>query len=713
MSFQDFQLHPSLLQALAEIGFETPTPIQAQAIPAVMAGRDVLGSAQTGTGKTAAFMLPVLHELLSRPGKGMQVLVLEPTRELAVQVEEQAQLFGKHTGLRSACVYGGVAMGPQEKALKEGYEIIAATPGRLLDHMRQGNVNAQGLRVLVLDEVDRMLDMGFLPDVRSILRQLPAERQTLFFSATVPGEIQHLCDSLLKDPVRVAIAPERKTAEGISQKIYPVSEHLKPVLLNRLLTDEGVTSALVFTRTKQGADKVCSVVERHISGAGQVERIHGDRSQKERQQALTAFKEGKVKFLVATDIAARGIDIDGISHVINYDLPDTPEDYVHRIGRTARAGATGHAYSLMSSRESLYLSAIEQHLNMKLEKCMLDDFKYDEELGAQHEVRQGHDGIKHFDEKRAARAGRDEFRGGRGDRPRAEGASRSQGTPSRSASGSSEFSPGTESRQEGVPVLRDSDEHATVIVRRKGAVEGLVTEAPREREGRGGRGGRDRGRGRDRDRGPRPERPAASGQAQAPAPREPRRDYVTQSSFSNSSSPMSATEVLRRAGSQKAAVESTALELRPRNDAKEAAPKPAAESGDAMFERLTGGGSRPPRESQATQVPRDSGAPPMRQAREPQSRPPQQGQGAANFEGDGPRKRRRRRGGRGRNQREGAPEGRHDSPRPAGAQRGAYEPRRDARPKSEPSKPGLLSKLKGLFGLGAKKPSDAGFGDKW
>jgi ATP-dependent RNA helicase RhlE len=688
MSFQDFQLHPSLLQALAEIGFETPTPIQAQAIPAVMAGRDVLGSAQTGTGKTAAFMLPVLHELLVRPGQGLQVLVLEPTRELAVQVEEQAKLFGKFTPLRSATVYGGVAMGPQEKALADGFEIIAATPGRLLDHMRQGNVKAQGLRVLVLDEVDRMLDMGFLPDVRSILRQLPAERQTLFFSATVPGEIQHLCDSLLKDPVRVAIAPDRKTAEGISQKIYPVAEHLKAALLNRLLTDEGVTSALVFTRTKQGADKVCSVVERHSSGGGQVERIHGDRSQKERQAALQAFKDGKVKFLVATDIAARGIDIDGISHVFNYDLPDSPDDYVHRIGRTARAGATGHAYSLMSSRESLLLSAIEQHLNMKLEKCMLEDFNYDETMGPQHEVRQGHDGIKHFDEKRAARAEREQSQ------PQFERQSPPMGDRLQQAGGT---------RMTGIPVIRDSDERATIIVRRKGSVEGLVEEFPRERESRsGGRGGRDRGRGGrgpggpgrgsdgpSRDRGPRP------------ADRGPRRDYAP--SASNSSSALSATDVLRRAGAQKAAVESTALELRPRGAEREV-PESGVESGDAMFERLTGGGGAPaPRPQQRQQQPSQSQARPQQHSR-PQS--PQGGERP-----DGPRKRRRR-GGRGRNGAEGRP----DQPRQDGRPQHRNEPRRDARsgrPGSETSKPGLLSKLKGLFGFGSKGPKDVGFGDKW
>src|SRR5665213_2054357 len=387
MAFESFGLHESLLKVLPEIGYAKPTPIQQQAIPVVLSGKDLLGSAQTGTGKTAAFLLPVLHRLLTEPGQGAQVLVLEPTRELALQVEEAAKVLSKYTPFRSACVYGGVPFGPQEKAFADGVEIIAATPGRLLDHLRQGNARFGNLRILVLDEVDRMLDMGFLPDVRAILRQLPEQRQTLFFSATVPSEIGRLADGMLKEPVRIAITPERKTAEGITQQVYPVSEYLKAKLLELLLSHEHVTSALVFTRTKQGADKVCAVVERK---GLPVSRIHGDLSQSQRLKALAQFKDGEVKFLVATDIAARGLDVEGISHVINYDLPDSPEDYTHRIGRTARAGETGHAYSLFSPRDAAALAAIERHLAQKIEKVIMPDFDYTETLGLQHEVRQGH-----------------------------------------------------------------------------------------------------------------------------------------------------------------------------------------------------------------------------------------------------------------------------------------------------------------------------------
>ncbi|MGH7442390.1 MAG: DEAD/DEAH box helicase, partial [bacterium] len=350
--------------------------------------------AQTGTGKTAAFLLPALHRLLIQPGHGTQVLVLEPTRELALQVEDNARTFIKYTPFRCACVHGGVPFGPQEKAFSDGVEVISATPGRLLDHLRQGKVRFDDLRILVLDEVDRMLDMGFLPDVRAILRQLPERRQTLFFSATVPGEIGRLADGMLKEPVRVAITPDRKMAEGVTQQIYPVTDHLKSKLLEVLLKHEHVTSALVFTRTKQAADRVCAVVERQGLA---VSRIHGDLSQSQRLKALAQFKSAEVKFLVATDIAARGLDVDGISHVINYDVPDSPDDYIHRVGRTARAGETGHAYSLFSPRDAAALAAIERHIGQKIERVIMPDFNYEETLGLQHEVRQGHN-VRDFED---------------------------------------------------------------------------------------------------------------------------------------------------------------------------------------------------------------------------------------------------------------------------------------------------------------------------
>jgi ATP-dependent RNA helicase RhlE len=704
MTFSDFQLHESLLRVFPEIGFENPTPIQQQAIPPVMQGRDVLGSAQTGTGKTAAFMLPILHRLLSEeaPKKGMQVLVLEPTRELALQVEEQAKLFAKHTNLRSTCIYGGASMAPQEKALEDGVEIIAATPGRLLDHMRQGHVHAEGLKVLVLDEVDRMLDMGFLPDVRSILSRLPKKRQTLFFSATVPSEIQHLCDTMLHDPVRVAITPDRKTAEGITQKVYPVADHLKPLLLHRLLTDEQVNSALVFTRTKQGADKVCSVVERH---GFSVEVIHGDRSQKERTEALNAFKEGRAKFLVATDIAARGLDVEGISHVINYDLPDSPDDYVHRIGRTARAGATGHAYSLMSSRERMLVSAIEQHIQMKLEKCMLDNFNYDEELGPQHEVRQGHDGIRHFDGKAGSAPARPV----------------PEGRPERNFS-----APSAGPARTGIAPIVDADERATITVNRKGssgnpeaAAFGEASESssygsssggggrdrgPRRRGGRGGRSGggdSDSGRGR-------PPRDNASGSYSRP-------EHVDRPAARAPQAPvMSATDVLRRAGSQKAAVESSALDLRP------VRPEPGDDA----------------RASVAPQAPQENFQRPAAPRERSSFEAAGPGSAPARMEGD--RGRRRRRGGRGRSGQGGAdrgfqsstaqgpqgrsgdrnfqPNNRPDGRGPQGGRssqgRNDLRPRGQEAPKSSSNSPGIWSRIKGALGLGGNKGA-GGFDDKW
>jgi len=539
MSFENFGLHESLLKVLPEIGFEKPTPIQQQAIPVVLAGKDLLGSAQTGTGKTAAFLLPILSRLANEPGQGCQVLILEPTRELALQVEQHAKMISKYTPFRSACVYGGVAFGPQEKAFAEGVEIIAATPGRLLDHLRQGNARFNTLRILVLDEVDRMLDMGFLPDVRSILRQLPENRQTLFFSATVPSEIGRLADGMLQNPVHVAITPERKTAEGITQQVYPVPDHLKPKLLELLLSHEHVTSALVFTRTKQGADKVCAVVERR---GLPVNRIHGDLSQGQRLKALAQFKDGEVKFLVATDIAARGIDVEGISHVINYDLPDSPEDYTHRIGRTARAGETGHAYSLFSPRDAAALAGIERHLGQKLEKITMPEFNYNETLGVQHEVRQGHN-VRDFEDL---------------------------GTP------------GAVTRSDKGLAFKDEDEKASLLLLFTPTATAEDAESPQREEGgrgrdqderggrrrRRGRGGRDsrdgreshddaRGRGEERGQGSRPGFGSnRTGQAEHHDPDKKDRHQANAA--------MSATDVLRKASDQKAVVSSDMMDLRPR-----------------------------------------------------------------------------------------------------------------------------------------------------
>ena len=626
MSFKEFGLHESILSRLVEIGYETPTPIQREAIPLVMQGRDLLGSAQTGTGKTAAFMLPVLHRLLTEPAIGTQVLVLEPTRELALQVEEQAKTFSKLTSLRSACVYGGVGFGPQEKAFADGVEVIAATPGRLLDHIRQGNVRFDKLRVLVLDEVDRMLDMGFLPDVRSILRQLPEQRQTLFFSATVPSEIGRLADSMLKNPAKVAITPDRKTAEGITQAIYPISDHLKTALLEQLLNHEHVTSALVFTRTKQGADKVCAVVERM---GLPVQRIHGDLSQGQRLKALVQFKEGVAKFLVATDIAARGLDVEGISHVINYDLPDSPDDYVHRIGRTARASATGHAYSLFAPRDAANLAAIERHLGQKLEKQMLEGFNYEEPLSTLHEVRQGHDGIKDYDDLGSGKA-----------------------APERTEKIERTASPTVRSTP-----YSDSDERASVTL--VYAAPGMETAAPSSnaggysprggsgssdgfgggdrggrKRGRGGRGGSGGGRGGERnaggssDRAPRSDRPSPPQNnthvSASERPVDAKRGERHQANAS-----LSASDVLRKASDQQAVVGNDDVSMRrgngPEVEVREnIAPQEVRQPRETFAPRE----ERAPRQDQVSANPSSFNANAPRPA----------------GEGDGPRKRRRRRG---------------------------------------------------------------------
>ena len=692
MSFQEFGLHESLLSRLAEIGFKDPTPIQREAIPLVMQGRDLLGSAQTGTGKTAAFMLPVLHRLLAEPAQGTQVLVLEPTRELAIQVEEQAKTFSKNTALRSACVYGGVGFGPQEKAFQDGVEVIAATPGRLLDHIRQGNVRFDKLRVLVLDEVDRMLDMGFLPDVRSILRQLPDQRQTLFFSATVPGEIGRLSDSMLKDPAKVAITPDRKTAEGITQAIYPVPDHLKTKLLEQLLNHEHVTSALVFTRTKQGADKVCAVVERM---GLPVQRIHGDLSQSQRLKALEQFKDGVAKFLVATDIAARGLDVEGISHVVNYDLPDSPDDYVHRIGRTARASATGHAYSLFSPRDAANLAAIERHLGQKIEKQMLQGFNYEEPLGTLHEVRQGHDGIKDYDDLGSGKPGPATMRPA----PYTDRDEHASVTMVYAAPG---MAIAPERSFDGPRGPRPDSDGASAGGGRDGGRDGK-----RRKRGRGGRGGDDRG-----GRGPRPE--ALEGRSDRASeggrPVDAKRGERHQANAS-----LSASDVLRKASDQQAIVGNDVIGLRPARPAageeqlqeriaprEERRPRPEASEGreDRSFEQR---GPRP-EGGQRFDGPRPEGR----------------------GDGDGPRKRRRRRG-RGGNGGEMAAQGGQqqrqggfNGQRPQGQNNGQRFDRgprndRDRGPRENSgsgsgSKPSLWQRLKSTLGMGG---GGGDLGGKW
>ncbi|HEX8436160.1 DEAD/DEAH box helicase [Archangium sp.] len=369
MTFEDLKLAETLLRAVKAEGYTTPTPIQQQAIPHVLAGKDVLGCAQTGTGKTAAFTLPILQRLsVGRPppparGRPIRVLVLSPTRELAAQIGESVRNYGRHTGLTSAVIFGGVGQNAQEQALRQGVDVLVATPGRLLDLMQQGFVSYKSLEVFVLDEADRMLDMGFIHDVKRIIAALPKQRQTLFFSATMPPEIQGLANSILTHPVRVEVAPVATTAETIDQRLYFVEKEQKRGLLVHLLQNEGIQRALVFTRTKHGANRVAKQLETAGIGAAP---IHGNKSQNARERALADFKSGACRVLVATDIAARGIDIDGISHVINFDLPNIPETYVHRIGRTGRAGAAGIALSFCDTEERAYLKDIERTIRRRV-----------------------------------------------------------------------------------------------------------------------------------------------------------------------------------------------------------------------------------------------------------------------------------------------------------------------------------------------------------
>ncbi len=360
-TFSQLGLNAHLLKALHTEGYTTPTPIQAQAIPSVLAGKDLLGVAQTGTGKTAAFALPILQRLAAQRRPAMRAcaraLVLSPTRELAAQIAESFRTYGRHTGLTVAVMYGGAPQRPQIAAMSRGVDILVATPGRLIDHINQRTVVLSGTEILVLDEADQMLDMGFIRPIRQILSKISAKRQSLFFSATMPREIGELADEMLREPIRVSVTPAAKTADRARQSVIHVDPQKKSALLVTLFADPAMRRTLVFTRTKRGADKVA----RHLAAAGiRIAAIHGNKSQKQREAALAEFRAGRIRGLVATDIAARGIDVDGVTHVINYDLPVTPESYVHRIGRTARAGAEGIAISLCGSEERGLLRDIER-----------------------------------------------------------------------------------------------------------------------------------------------------------------------------------------------------------------------------------------------------------------------------------------------------------------------------------------------------------------
>ncbi len=386
MSFASFNLHSDLLRGIADLGFTTPTPIQKSGIPPALAGRDVLACAMTGSGKTAAFALPILMRLLGQPRGTTRALVLAPTRELAAQIVEHFNALARFTPLRAAAIYGGVGMEPQEKALRRGLDVIVACPGRLLDHFQHPYARLPHLEVLVLDEADRMLDMGFLPDIRRILKVLPRVQQTMLFSATLPPPIQELAHPLRRSPVTLDVERPPAPATGVAQAVFPVRQDLKSSLLLALLRDPAMQNALVFTRTKHRADRLAQFLHRH---GVDCDRVHGNRSQGQRTQALAAFKSGRYRVLVATDVAARGIDIEGLSHVVNFDVPHVAEDYIHRVGRTARAGATGEAFTLVAPEEQSDLRAIERAVGKRLPQRQLTGFNYEQKPAERFEVPAG------------------------------------------------------------------------------------------------------------------------------------------------------------------------------------------------------------------------------------------------------------------------------------------------------------------------------------
>jgi ATP-dependent RNA helicase RhlE len=372
MAFSNFGLSPQILEGIKAMGYVDPTPIQLRAIPILMQGRDVIGSAQTGTGKTAAFSLPILSKMGDATGKP-RFLVLEPTRELAAQVETAIHDFSRFTKLRTAVLYGGVGYGRQLDDLKRGVDIVIATPGRLLDHMERGTVRLNDVQFLVLDEADRMLDMGFLPDVKRIVQKCPRERQSALFSATIPPQIETLIQWAMKDPETVEIGARRSPAETVDHVIYPVAENQKTDLLLALLERVHYESVIVFCRTKHRADQIAHLLKRSQHA---VAVLHSNRTQREREDALAGFRKGKYEVLVATDIASRGLDIADVSHVVNYDVPQHPEDYIHRIGRTGRAEATGDAFTLMVAGDAQHVFAIERFIGQKIPRVKLENFNY-------------------------------------------------------------------------------------------------------------------------------------------------------------------------------------------------------------------------------------------------------------------------------------------------------------------------------------------------
>ena len=373
MPFGKLGLSPAVVEGVKAMGYVDPTPIQLRSIPLVLAGRDVIGSAQTGTGKTAAFALPILSKLERHQSGGPRAVVLEPTRELASQVDTAIRDYARFTDLKVTVVYGGVGYGRQTDELKAGTDIIVATPGRLLDHLEQGTVRFDKVEFLVLDEADRMLDMGFLPDVRRLVEKCPRKRHTALFSATVPPQIETLIQWAMHDPETIEIGARRSPAETVKHVIYPVSDSQKTDLLLELLKRVNYDSVIVFCRTKHGADRIAHTLKRNNHA---VAVLHSNRTQREREQALKGFRDGRFEVLVATDIAARGLDIADVSHVINYDVPQHPEDYIHRIGRTGRAEATGDAFTIMIAEDATHVFAIERFISKKIERVKLENFDY-------------------------------------------------------------------------------------------------------------------------------------------------------------------------------------------------------------------------------------------------------------------------------------------------------------------------------------------------
>jgi ATP-dependent RNA helicase RhlE len=373
LPFSALGLHASLHKGLKELGFLRPTPIQAEVLPAAVRGRDILACAMTGSGKTAAFVLPILHQLIDKPRGKTRALILTPTRELAAQILAALDSMAVHTPITAAAIYGGVGMAPQEHAMRAGVDVLVATPGRLLDHLGSSYASLRNIEFLVLDEADRMLDMGFLPDIRRILKLVPTRRQTLLFSATMPPAIAALTRDMLRDPLTVDLGRRSLPAVGITQAVYPVKQDLKKDLLLALLERGEIEQALVFTRTKHRANRLA---EQLVKRGVKAERIHGNRSQAQRTAALAGFKSGRYKVLVATDIAARGIDIEALGHVVNFDVPQAPDDYIHRVGRTARAGEVGDAFTFVAPDEQNDLRAIEKAIGKRLPQITLPDFDY-------------------------------------------------------------------------------------------------------------------------------------------------------------------------------------------------------------------------------------------------------------------------------------------------------------------------------------------------